>query len=173
MEHRELVCCFTGHRPKDLPAGGDEGSMEMKLLKLALMQAVQRAAAEGVTRFYAGGAPGFDLLAAEAVLRLKQDVPGLSLHLALPHPMASGAGETGRRMARILAAADGITTVCDTPGQVWAYHARNRYMVDRADRVIAYLATDHGGTFRTVEYAKKRGIPVENLAASLAAGHRE
>jgi len=173
MEHKEKACCFTGHRPKDLPGGGNEGSMEMKLLKLALMQAIQRAAAEGFTRFYAGGAFGFDLLAAEAVLRLKEDMPALSLHLALPHPMAPGSGEMGRRMERILKEADDITTACEAPGQVWAYHARNRYMVDQSEYVIAYLNTRQGGTFQTVQYAEKKGIPVENLADCLAAGKRE
>ena len=46
--HRVRACCFTGHRPKDLPRGGDESTREMRLLKLSLMQAVQRAVAEGL-----------------------------------------------------------------------------------------------------------------------------
>ena len=171
--HRVRACCFTGHRPKDLPRGGDESTQEMRLLKLSLMQAVQRAVAEGITVFYAGGALGFDLLASEAVLRLKEDMPNLSLHLALPFPKEPGWDEAGLRTRRILEEADEITYQSQAAGQVWAYHARNRYMVDHAELVIAYLAREAGGTYQTVEYAKKKGIPVKNLAENIAAGDRE
>ena len=34
---------------------------------------------------------------------------------------------------------------------------RNRCMVDRCDVLLAYLETERGGTFYTVNYAKKRG----------------
>jgi len=38
------------------------------------------------------------------------------------------------------------------------YHARNRYMVDNADRVIAvYDGSSSGGTAYTVDYARKQG----------------
>lgn len=41
---------------------------------------------------------------------------------------------------------------------------RNRWMVDRADCLIAYLFRDYGGAYETVKYAKKQGKPVINLA---------
>ena len=41
--------------------------------------------------------------------------------------------------------------------------ARNRYMVDRADRVLAYLTAPQGGTYYTVRYAEKKGVPVQYL----------
>ena len=36
-------------------------------------------------------------------------------------------------------------------------------MVDHADKVIAYLKKDTGGTASTVRYAEKKGIDVINL----------
>jgi nucleoside 2-deoxyribosyltransferase len=45
-----------------------------------------------------------------------------------------------------------------------AIQKRNRWMVDRADCLIAYLFRDFGGAYETVKYAKKQGKPVINLA---------
>ena len=45
-----------------------------------------------------------------------------------------------------------------------AIQKRNRWLVDRADCLIAYLFRDFGGAYETVKYAKKQGKPVINLA---------
>ena len=37
---------------------------------------------------------------------------------------------------------------------------RNRLLVDKCDVLLAYLRTQRGGTFYTVNYAKKAGKPV-------------
>jgi len=41
---------------------------------------------------------------------------------------------------------------------------RNRYMVDRSAVCLAYLKTSRGGTYNTVTYAEKNGVPVIYLA---------
>ncbi len=45
-----------------------------------------------------------------------------------------------------------------------AIQIRNREMVDRADIVICYLENNHGGTWQTVDYAKKQEKTIVNLA---------
>ncbi len=40
---------------------------------------------------------------------------------------------------------------------------RNRYMVDRADLVIAYVERQFGGAYKTYRYAEKRKKPIRNL----------
>lgn len=42
-------------------------------------------------------------------------------------------------------------------------HVRNRYMVDRADFVLAYYDGSPGGTGKTVQYARWKQTPVLNL----------
>lgn len=59
---KEKTCCFTGHRAipaRALPALAEE-----------LEQTLRRLIGEGMRYFGAGGALGFDTLAAETVLRL-------------------------------------------------------------------------------------------------------
>lgn len=53
-------------------------------LRAALLSEIQRLYAEkGVTEFYTGGARGFDTMAAEAVLKIREALP-VRLHLILP-----------------------------------------------------------------------------------------
>ena len=72
----EGSCCFCGWRQP--PAGGwglPEGALEGEVLGLA---------AAGVTRFLCGGTPGFDTLAARAVLRARAVRPEARRVLVLP-----------------------------------------------------------------------------------------
>ena len=45
-----------------------------------------------------------------------------------------------------------------------AIKKRNRWMVDQADKILAYIYRDFGGAFDTVKYAFRMGKPVLNLA---------
>ena len=162
---RARGCCFTGHRPSALPDLGNEQKTGMRALTALLMRALERAVSDGYTAFYAGGALGFDTLAAEAVLRLKQDDPSISLHLALPGKDQTE-GWSAVQLARYSAVLSGASSVwyaaerC-SPGSM---QRRNRYLVDHANRCIAYLRRMKGGTLYTVNYALDSGVAVDNLA---------
>ncbi len=156
------ACCFTGHRPAGLPqsAGG------MAALRLALMRVVQAACDGGVRTFLAGGAQGFDQLAAEAVLLLRDGLPDVRLLLALPSPaQADGWSDAARaRYDETLRRADGVWYAATGAPDAAAMRRRNRYLADHADCCIAYLQAVSGGTLYTVRYALARGLFVCNLA---------
>ncbi len=159
----KTACCFTGHRPAGLPS---KDSAAMTLLRLAVVHAVQEAAACGVTRFLSGGAEGFDTLAAEAVLAVRGDYPAIRLTLALPsRSFLSGRslGERHRAEA-ILLSSDETVYASDADNSARSMMTRNRYLVDHADCCVAYLRSSRGGTLYTVNYALACGLPVKNLA---------
>ena len=159
---KKTVCCFTGHRPNGLPA---ENSGDMALLRLRLMRAVCQAADGGVRVFWTGGAQGFDQLAAEAVLLLRQSRPELRLHLALPAKDQADrwAAPAQQRYRSALDAADTIWYAAART-DTGALLARNRHLADQSDCCIAYLNKLAGGTLYTVRYALSRGLYVKNLA---------
>lgn len=74
---KEQTCCFTGHRK--IPAG--EVPWLQRRLKKEIIRLVEK---EGVCYFGAGGALGFDTLAAQTVLKLKKRYPQIKLILVLP-----------------------------------------------------------------------------------------
>lgn len=76
-------CCFTGHRV--LPKSEEDRN----ILRDKLRSTIAQLAKEGIYRFYAGGARGFDSMAAMAVLEMKAYFPQIQLYLALPYPVLS------------------------------------------------------------------------------------
>ena len=154
------ICCFTGHRtvaPRVAVA-----------LSTALDAHLLRLAEEGYTEFRAGGARGFDTLAALRVLQLKKHHPAASLHLILPCRDQAASWRAGERAVweELLARADQVSFLRDTY-TADCMHARNRALVDGSSTCIAYLTANRGGTLYTCTYALKRGLELINLAEEL------
>lgn len=152
-------CCFTGHR--HLPAG--EGYLRLRALTET---AVREAVSRGCHRFFAGGALGFDMLAAAVVCHLRDsELPGISLHLLLPcrGQEARWSVRDRERYHAMLSLSDSYHYLAEEYGE-GVMAARNRALVDSADFCIAYLQNPASGTGGTVAMARRRGIPVRNLA---------
>ena len=139
------ICCVTGHR--DIPAD------KMEYVARQLEQEVELAIQEGYTHFISGFARGADLLFAQAVAAQKDKGAKLVLEAAIPYRGRLRSREKG--FHQLLDRCDRITVVSEeySPG---CYMRRNRYMVDKARRVVAvYDGRKSGGTGATVAYAKK------------------
>lgn len=141
-------CCFTGHR--DIP------SEALSTLTIQLETTLHNLIASGIRYFYAGGALGFDTLAAETVLRLRVQYPQIKLILALPcleqtrgWPVAAVL-----RYENILHCADKVIYTAEhyTRG---CMHRRNCYMVEHSAICVAYCTRSTGGSAYTLQYARK------------------
>lgn len=157
---RERCCCFTGHRL--VPAA------ERAALRARLRAQLLRLSELGVDTFLAGGAVGFDTLAAQEVLRLKEEQPWVYLVLALPC-----LGQEARWSERDVAVYRSILARADESiytGDLYSREAmlrRDRYLVDHSAHCVCYLkSTRRGGTAYTVGYAKREGLEIVNLAAA-------
>ena len=156
-EKRMQTCCFTGHR--ELPTGWCQRELAQRL-----EQAVIEQVEKGIRFFGAGGARGFDTLAAQTVLRLKKRYPDIKLILVLPCLTQTRGWpvEDVEEYERIKAQADKVVYTSQeyTKGCMFQ---RNRHLVDNSSVCICYLTKDSGGTAYTVNYAKEQGIEVINL----------
>lgn len=161
MYERELTCCFTGHRPQKLPWSYDETDPRA----LAMLDELDRVLAQilrrGYRHFICGMAEGCDLVFAELILALREDLPGVTLEAAVPCP-----GQSARWSARSRARYDAILSRCDkvtvvsqvyTPGCMMA---RNRYMVDCSSLLLACSNGQPGGTLNTIRYAWEQNVEV-------------
>lgn len=148
------ICCFTGHRHID----------DMAATTAALRRTVRSLAEQGYTVYRAGGAMGFDMLAALCVLELRQEL-GLRLELYLPCRDQADRWNNHQKSFyhHVLEEADSVTYVSQayTP---YCMFARNRRLVDGADLCVAYLKHSEGGTAYTVNYANQKKVEVINIA---------
>ncbi|MBQ8510819.1 MAG: DUF1273 family protein [Clostridia bacterium] len=161
---REKTCCFTGHRtiaPARLEPLLENLNMEILWL-----------ISHGITNFWAGGALGFDTLAALSVLRFRADGSPIRLHMALPcwEQTRYWKSRDIEVYNDILMRADSIKYISDHfYGGVM--HQRNRFMVDQSSYCVCFYdheqakATKSGGsgTLYTVNYARKHGLTLINL----------
>ncbi len=115
--------------------------------------------------FLSGGALGFDTLAAQAVLVLRNSHPDVTLVLALPcRSQADRWCRADQEMYQmLLREADRVIYVSEEyfPG---CMQKRNRFLVDHADTCLCFLRSCRGGTWNTVSYAYDSGRNIQNLA---------
>lgn len=159
-KNETLVCCFTGHRSL--------GEAQMRGLSETLDRVLESLIRRNITVFRAGGAIGFDTLAALKVLEKKECYPHVQLHLYLPcRDQTNGWNETNRRAyAYILSRADEV--VCLHERYVsGCMLERNRRMVQGSHCCVGYCTSSKGGSAYTLRYAEKKGLRVINIAAML------
>ena len=146
---------FTGHR--DAVAADKE----------RLISIVTQLYAEGYRIFMSGMAEGFDLLAAEVVLSLKEELSEIKLFCIIPFEgHISKVGNANRaRYNTICASADEVITLASEYHKK-AYYDRNDYLVGNADALICYYSGKRrSGTGYTITAALKKRIRTINIYA--------
>lgn len=152
---RKNSCCFTGHR---IIARADRAP-----LTSALEAELERLFARGITEFYAGGARGFDTIAAECVLRVRERLP-IRLHLILPcRDQCRGWTSPERvRYGEILRRADSVRYVCEEYEEDCMLR-RNDALVEASGVCVCYMQRPRGGTAYTVRRARHEGLEIIHL----------
>ncbi len=148
--------CFTGHRQIN--------PVHMMALPALLKAEIARQVEAGATHFRAGGAVGFDTLAALCVLEQKKQYPHIKLDLILPCRDQDAAwNEQDRRAYRfVLSEADSVTYLYESYREGCMLE-RDRKLVEGSDVCISFLTKSKGGTAYTAAYALKRGLDFVNL----------
>lgn len=139
------VCAFTGHRNL---SGTDFDEHLLERIVLNLVKC-------GYTRFLCGMAVGFDLKAAQAVIALK-DKYDIQLVACLPCANQSERFSAKNKILynEILEKCD-ETVVLESEYTQGCMFRRDRYMVDNCDTLVCFLRKNSGGTYYTVNYARK------------------
>lgn len=149
-----IILSVTGHRPNDL--GGFRSEVWLTLVELAKTKIAELNPVE----VWTGGALGWDQACCEACIQL--DIPFTLVIPCLPwyyasrwsdqsqnyfHGLYDGSIKTGRRHAERL-------MVFGTTYEMSQLHARNNYMVENCDVLLAlYSGKSSGGTANAVNYA--------------------
>lgn len=158
---REKTACFTGHR---------EIKENYNILFLKVYSIVENLIKKGYLYFGSGGARGFDALASEVVLKLKEKYPDIHLILVLPfinqYEKEKGwSREEIYKYKNIKEKASKIVYTQKTYSS-GCYFKRNRHLVDFSSVCICYMHKMSGGTAYTVWYAISKGLIIINCLNS-------
>ena len=161
------TCCFTGSRPEKLGFDWESNSYQMQSLRRDLKCAILRAIEQEYTCFISGMSKGFDLWAAQAVLELQTAHPQIKLVCAVPFAeMSQNWSSDWRNLFEKIAQSSDYIKILSPRYSAGCYHARDRFMVDNASRVICWSNDTKDGTEYTVRYAQKQGRLIDNLYIS-------
>lgn len=166
---KSTACCFTGHR--NISDG------EKQRVSEEIGRIVRTLVRHGVRHFIVGGALGFDTVAAVTVINMRdneiltdadENEVEITLTVAVPCPKQSAKWKFADRALynSILKSADEVVTLSDSYTRECML-ARNRYMVDRSNYCICYVTHRSGGSYYTMNYAKKSGLGVINIAPDI------
>ena len=149
MKIMNKICALTGHRA--LPADFSVNQLYDLFEELIL---------GGFACFRCGMAQGFDLAALQCLADLRQKYR-FTIEACIPY---EGHGsnfpcEDRRRYDALLSWCEEKTVLFPayTRG---CFLARDRYMVNGADLLVAYCVKETGGAAYTVKYAMQKGVPV-------------
>lgn len=158
-----MGCFFSGHRT--FPQDNVEAIF--KITREKIIDAVKN---RGIKNFYAGGAVGFDMIASITVLSVKRSIDeNINLHIIMPTSLYGSAHwQTVQQIEYYKIILQGAATV-ETISPV--YHSgvnfmRNQRLTECGYNLgIVYAEPDHvsGGTYTTIDMAKKNGTEIINV----------
>lgn len=139
----QKTCAFTGHRQI-------ENDFDAEYLKKIISEFIE----SGYDTFLCGMAIGFDMIAAETVLELREKYPQIKLIACVPCEGQSRYFNSvdKQRYNKILSACAEVKILSNRYYN-GCMQARDRFMVDKSSLLIAYRRKNEGGTHYTVKYA--------------------
>ena len=175
MEYK--TCAITGHRPTRFKWKYNENNNGCKRLKRRLKEQFVLFYEQGVRRFYVGGALGVDLWSGELLLELKEQPEYSDIELVLVLPFDGHDRDwdpKSRRRLSVLRQHSTEVVIAGTAenSPVTNYRLRNQYMVDHASCLLAVYDNDRNlrsGTMQTVNYARRKGLPITLIHPDSAA----
>ena len=142
-----MTCTFFGHR--------DTPDSVKRILEKTVRDLIEN---RGVDNFYVGNHGRFDVMVYSVLKQMKKEYPHIRFAVVLAYmPVET---EEDNIDYNDTLYPDGLE---NTPKRFAISH-RNRWMLNNADMVIAYVAYSRGGAWQGVRAAKGQGKTVINLA---------
>ena len=148
------ACCGFGHR------------VVWADIRSSLDDEVGRAIAEGCHVFYTGAQGDFDRLFTEAVQKVKNKHKDISLICVCPYytkQIQKNREYYENHFDEVL-----IPMALDDVHYKVAIPKRNEWMVNHSDLVLGYTVRESSGAYVAIEYAKRQGKLVREIASASA-----
>lgn len=158
--NRARSVAFSGHRSFKIA----EGMCSFEQTTARLCDELRALLNQGYNTFYTGMSEGFDLVAAECVMRLKSEFSDVRLVAVIPFASQSRryTGCVAQSYSDVLAAAD-QRVILSGEYHAGCFHERNNYMIDNSSVLVCFYNGAAGGTKYTVERARRTGCEIINI----------
>lgn len=158
-----MIICITGHRPNGLPReygynlNNEAWSKLKEYIEITIQESYKFATPNEELTLVTGMALGVDTAFWEIANEMRKNNPNIKIEAALPFvgQEKKWTEESQKQYKKMLSESDKVTIVSEGGFATYKMMARNRYMVNKSDIVIAVICKKTGGTANCVNYAKK------------------
>ena len=158
---KSVTACLTGHRPNKLHWGYNETKDSCITFKKELRNLLENFINDGFTNFLSGMAEGFDMIATEILLNLKNTYKDIKIIAVVPclEQEKNWTPSQQNKYHNIIKKSDEYIILSNeyTPTCMME---RNKFMVEHSSVVIGCFNGCRGGTYNTLLYAKKTGCKI-------------
>ena len=157
-------CCFSGYRPQKFPFKLNDSDIDYGVFIKNLSITISSLIDDDCLVFYTGMAIGFDIIAAETVLKFKEKNNNIKLIAVIPfkNQENSFSEEWKKRYYDVINRCDEVITLSEVYHN-GSYQNRNKFMVDSSDYVVTWYDGKQGGTRNTLSYAAKKKHYIINV----------
>ena len=142
-----MNCTFCGH--SNLSYNGIYIKLKLEIVRLI---------DKGVTTFYNGGYGNFDLTCLKAVSELNIEYPFIKNYIVLAYRDNIIIEKYDHICKQYHA--ETIYTLEQEIHHKYAITARNKWMVDSSDYMIAYVCNTYGGAYSNYKYARRKNCSI-------------
>lgn len=159
----KMIISITGHRPNGLPKEygynlNNEAWTKLKeYIEATIEECYKYATPNEELKLITGMALGIDTIFWEVAAKLRKSNKNIKIEAAVPFvgQEKKWIHESQKQYKQMLSESDKVTIVSEGGFATYKMMARNRYMVNKSDIVIAVICKETGGTAKCVKYAKE------------------
>lgn len=158
-----MIISITGHRPNGLPKEygynlNNEAWTKLKeYIEVTIEECYKYATQNEKLILITGMALGVDTVFWEVAAKLRKSNKNIRIEAAVPFvgQEKKWTHESQKQYKQMLSESDKVTIVSEGGFAKYKMMARNRYMVNKSDIIIAVICKETGGTAQCVKYAKE------------------
>ena len=158
-----MIISITGHRPNGLHKEygynlNNEAWIKLKeYIEATIEECYKYATPNEELTLVTGMALGVDTVFWEIAAKLRKSNKNIKIEAAVPFvgQEKKWIHESQKQYKQMLSESDKVTIVSEGGFATYKMMARNRYMVNKSDIVIAVICKETGGTAQCVKYAKE------------------
>ena len=123
-----------------------------------ILDVLEKRVGDSLCDFYLGGYGAFDSFAYDCAKKFKKCHPNVKLIFVTPY-LDESYNSSKRELFDLI-----VYPELEKIPKKYAISHRNKWMISRADIIIAYVSHKFGGAFKSYRYAKQKGKEIFNIA---------
>lgn len=163
--NKKYSVCFSGYEPDQFPFDYQQNEVQLHKLHTQIEKAIVKALDSSYRKFFTGMVDGFDLVAAETLLKIKEEYPqykDIYITAVIPYPEYS-CSENWQKLFDIVKSCANQIIYISPKYTNDCFQMRNQYIIDNSSYMICFWNSDKADISPVIKMAKDNELFIDNL----------